>query len=162
MGVTGDPRGPPGGLWRPLDYSDGLDGADDESPGGEGLIGWKGIHYSRLYNYCSLFNIVAVRSGPSLGKTRETTTLCDPFEKMHQQLSTCGHHPPFVAGSSVVRPSHCRPLHRCARDARRHRAHHVASPSQCSLAAVLSAQSSAQTHVHCAPLPVPVQHSYSH
>ena len=32
LGVTGDPRG---GLWRPLDYSDGSDGADEKSPAGE-------------------------------------------------------------------------------------------------------------------------------
>ena len=32
MGVTRDPRG---GIWRPLDCSDGSDGADDESPGRE-------------------------------------------------------------------------------------------------------------------------------
>ena len=32
LGVTRDPRG---GIWRPLDCSDGSDGADDESPAGE-------------------------------------------------------------------------------------------------------------------------------
>ena len=32
LGVTGDPRG---GLWRPLDYSDGSDGADEKSPAWE-------------------------------------------------------------------------------------------------------------------------------
>ena len=32
LGVISDPRG---GIWRPLDCSDGSDGADDESPAGE-------------------------------------------------------------------------------------------------------------------------------
>ena len=32
LGVTRDPRG---GIWRPLDCSDGSDGANDESPAGE-------------------------------------------------------------------------------------------------------------------------------
>ena len=31
LGVIRDPRG---GIWRPLDCSDGSGGADDESPGG--------------------------------------------------------------------------------------------------------------------------------
>ena len=34
LGVTRDPRGGIS-IWRPLDYSDGSDGADDESPARE-------------------------------------------------------------------------------------------------------------------------------
>ena len=40
LGVTRDPRG---GIWRPLDCSDGSDGADDESPAGKRV----NIYYKR-------------------------------------------------------------------------------------------------------------------
>ena len=44
LGVTRDPRG---GLWRPLDCSDGSDGAEDESPGREKQKGSYGPTWSR-------------------------------------------------------------------------------------------------------------------